>query len=62
MNRKNLIKALTKYELEWLCDNPEHLDGCVDFFANGGFANMTDEQLTKESADNVWLEIEGENK
>ena len=51
MDRKEIIERATRYELEWFLENPEHLTTYVDFFTNGGFANMTDEQLQKECAD-----------
>ena len=58
MTRKQMIKALTKYELEWAAENPEHLDGIAEFFASGGFDNWTDQSLAEECRDNLWLEVD----
>jgi hypothetical protein len=42
-----MIYELTKYELEWFRDNedPENLESVTEFFANGGFDNVTTEDL-----------------
>jgi len=58
MTREQMIKALTTYELQWLVDNPEHLQGVAEFFAGGGFRAWSDAQLEKKCSDNVWLEVE----
>jgi hypothetical protein len=58
--RKEMIYALTKYELEYLQEYPECLEDNAKFFAGGGFAAYTDEQLIAQCQDNVWLELEGE--
>ena len=50
--RKSMVDALTKFELQYLLDNPEWLDDNAEFFAGGGFANYTDEQLMKKYEDN----------
>ena len=45
MTREQMILALTKYELQWLLDNPEHFNDVAKFFADGGFNNLTDAEL-----------------
>jgi hypothetical protein len=46
MNRQALIKALTRYELDWYVHNSEgYEDETSEFFAKGGFNTYTDEQL-----------------
>ena len=45
MTRTQMIQALTKYELQYLIDNPELLDDMADFFANGGFDNVNIDDL-----------------
>ena len=46
MNRKELIHALTKYELVWFIDNGEpYVEEISEFFANGGFAYWSNEEL-----------------
>lgn len=57
MDRKEMILALTKFELEYLMDNPELLIGTARFFAEGGFNTRTDEQLRETLKDNVWVDI-----
>jgi hypothetical protein len=58
MTRQQMIHALTKFEFQYLLENPECLDHNATFFANGGFANYTDEQLIEQCQNNVWLELE----
>ena len=49
MNRHDLIKALTRYELDWYVHNSEgYEDDTAEFFAKGGFNTYTDEQLLNE--------------
>lgn len=49
MNREEMIKKLTEYELRWLADNfnESFLNGCVEFFSKGGFNMANSEQLEK---------------
>jgi len=56
--RKEMILALTKFELQYFLDNPEWLEDNAIFFANGGFNNHTNEQLIKQCRENVWIELE----
>jgi len=49
MNREDLIKALTRYELDWYVHNSEgYEDDTAKFFAKGGFNTYTDEQLLSQ--------------
>lgn len=51
MNREKLIYLLTKYELKWFLENgndSQQLWGLSDFFAKGGFAEWSDENLQKK--------------
>jgi hypothetical protein len=43
--RQEMIQALTRFELQYLMDNPHLLDDVAKFFANGGYVNQTDEKL-----------------
>jgi len=47
MTRNEMVLELTKHELEWFRDNPdnENLESLTEFFANGGFDNVTEEEL-----------------
>jgi len=47
MTRTEMVLELTKHELEWFRDNPdnENLESLTEFFANGGFDNVTEEEL-----------------
>jgi hypothetical protein len=45
MTREEKILALTNYELVFLIESPEQLEGVSEFFAKGGFNAWTDEQL-----------------
>jgi hypothetical protein len=56
MNKEQMILSLVQYELKYLLDNPDNLDDVAIFFANGGFNNLTLEQLKEEYKDNCWLE------
>ena len=56
MNKEQMVLSLVKYELQYLLDNPEGLHDVAIFFANGGFNNLTLEQLKEEYEDNCWLE------
>lgn len=58
MKREQMIEALTKYELEWLMDNPEHLADVAKFLAGDGFHACTDQDLIERCRDNEWLEVE----
>ena len=52
VQRQKMIYALTKFELEYLLDNPEWLDDIAKFFIGGGFAKFTDDQLINKCQDN----------
>ena len=56
MNKEQMVLSLVQYELKYLLDNPDNLDDVAIFFANGGFINLTLEQLKEEYKDNCWLE------
>ena len=56
--RLEMIHALTKYELEYLRDNPEWLEDTAKFFADGGFERYTDAELVSSCEENVWLEYD----
>ncbi len=43
--RQEMVNALTAYELKFLIDNPECLPDVAEFFANGGFDNVTEADL-----------------
>ena len=62
MTREQMIEALTLFELQYMMDYPESVKDVARFFARGGFATNTDQELRETCADNVWLEIEGESK
>ena len=47
MERQNIIKELTEYELTYLLTNSELLTAMTNFFAKGGFNSYTDEELVK---------------
>ena len=59
MTREQMIEALTRFELEYLLDNPELLKDNARFFSKGGFSTQTDQELRKACADNVLFENEG---
>ena len=56
IDRKQMILALTRYELQYIQDNPEYLQDVAVFFAEGGFNNHTNAQLIDLCRDNVWLD------
>ena len=45
MTRKEMIEALTLFELQFLFGSPEYLEDVASFFADGGFGKSTDEEL-----------------
>jgi len=45
--RQEMVLALTRYEIEWVFENLEHLDEVAEFFANSGFHKYTNESLQK---------------
>ena len=45
VTRKQMIEALTHYELRLLIDNPDNLSEITEFFSNGGFDIYTDKSL-----------------
>lgn len=54
MTRQDLIKALTRYELNWYVHNSEgYEEDTAEFFAKGGFNTYTDEQLADEYSKNI---------
>jgi len=60
MTREEMVLELTKYELEWFRDNPdqENLESLTEFFANGGFDNVTAEDLKEV----YQIKIEGDKE
>lgn len=54
--REKMILELTRFELEYLMDNPDLLTSVAEFFAEGGYDNYTDEQLKESYKDNIWVE------
>ena len=53
MTRDQMIQALTKYELQYLIDNPELLGDMTDFFVNGGFQNVNIDDLEDAYNDRI---------
>jgi hypothetical protein len=45
-----MIYDLTKHELEWLIENPEHTANTAMFFVGGGFDQYSDTELTRQHA------------
>jgi len=43
--RQEMIQALTRFELEYLMDNPQILEDVAKFFANGGYVKQKNENL-----------------
>jgi hypothetical protein len=56
MIRNEMIFLLTKYEMQFLIDNPDCLEATIEFFANGGFNKLSDQELIEECNENCWLE------
>jgi len=48
--RDAMVYDLTKHELEWLIDNPEHIANTAAFLMDGGFNLYTDTDLTRQHA------------
>lgn len=49
-DRLEMLVVITRNELDWLIGgnaNHEEINESVEFFAKGGFANWTDEQIEK---------------
>jgi len=46
--RQEKIFALTRNELVFLIDSPEWLEGVSEFFAKGGFNDLTDAELDQK--------------
>ena len=60
MTRKQIIRALTKRELQYLIDNPDILDDqSIEWWAKGGFNDYTNEQLEKSFSINAFQENKG---
>lgn len=57
MSREQMVQALTKYEIEWLMENQEHLDGVSKFLSSGGYNSLSDDELKARCIDNKWLEV-----
>lgn len=47
MTAAEMIKYLTKQELEWLVVNPTDINEVAIFFASGGYFNLTEKELQK---------------
>ena len=47
MNREEMIKYLTEYELGWFIQNEDQIAEVTSFFAKGGFNVWSDEELQK---------------
>lgn len=56
MLRKEMIFLLTKYEMQFLLDNPDLIEQTIKFFADGGFNQLSDQELIEECNENCWLE------
>ncbi len=56
MIRNEMIFLLTKYEMQFLIDNPDCLEDSIRFFADGGFNKLSDQELIEECNENCWLE------
>ena len=52
-NREDMIRELTRYELQYFLDNGFLLDELTKFFANGGFNNHTDKGLKELYNDKI---------
>jgi len=50
MNRKELISALTRYEIQWFLDQDDqsYVGEMAEFFADGGFNTWTTEDLQEK--------------
>jgi hypothetical protein len=59
MTRQEMIYALTKFELQYLIDNPECLDDeCAQWWIKGGFNNYANADLIRNCEMNIWPELE----
>lgn len=47
MTKEEMIKELTRDELQFLLENPDEIAEITDFFAKGGLNSYSDEQLTE---------------
>jgi hypothetical protein len=45
MTTEEMVKQLTKKELEFLLDNPDWIDHSVSFFIEGGYKQFTDSRI-----------------
>lgn len=45
-SREDMIRELTKYELDYFLGEPSLVRELTNFFSEGGFSSYTDEQLT----------------
>lgn len=59
MNRDQLIKICTQYELQWFLDQQDQqwVSDMTDFFAKGGFTTWTTEQLQAKYALQIAEEV-----
>ena len=46
MTRNEMIRAMTKHELEFVMSDPDYLEIVTDFFAGGGYTVYSDDNLT----------------
>ena len=51
--REDMIKALTKFELDYMLGYPALVNDLTDFFSSGGFNNYTDEGLRELYNDKI---------
>jgi hypothetical protein len=52
-SREEMIKALTKFELDYMLGYPALVNDLTDFFSSGGFNNYTDEGLKELYNDKI---------
>lgn len=55
--REEMIKELTRDEMQFLLENPDEIAEIADFFAKGGLNSYSDEQLAE-----VYLLKHGEDE
>ena len=52
-SREEMIKALTKFELDYMLGYPALVNDLTDFFSSGGLSNYPDDQLTELYNDKI---------
>jgi hypothetical protein len=52
-SREEMVKELTKFELEYMIGYPALVNDLTDFFSGGGFNNYTDEGLKELYNDKI---------